>query len=518
MRRALVLMALLASLLGVAASAQTAAAASATFVVDDTGDEPDQTPAPGDTDCATAGGRCTLRAALMQANSTSDSDVIVFDASIDGDTIEVATQLPPIVRPVRIDASDRDITVAPSALITLPLFLIRDTPTSGGGSTLRGLTIDGDPDGPGRAGPLIRAGASDVTIDRVVARNSADDGIEVASTAQRVHITRSPVFAYAPGREAIALDPGANGDIAPPQNLRVGPRRGDGTLPITGTAPDGVVELFRGDPATGPQAFTAESPGGNFSFVLGIEPAPAEKFTATATDTAKNTSEFAETTTPSDVVSPFLLGGVATSLTDVRVQPSEPLDPSNVQVEDFTLTMANSERPLGGLSVAPDGSSVTLHSSTPWLNGEAGTVSLRAPAAVTDLSGNQNLQPGVVRVGGAPGDFIAPAVTSLKVSPKSRICISKGRKCKKPGTYVSFVTSEDGEAVFTFVRGTRTIGIRRYPVEPGRNKIRFDGRIHGRKITAGRYKLYVGVEDAVGNIAALQPRYLFSIRSNAAKR
>jgi hypothetical protein len=37
-------------------------------------------------------------------------------------------------------------------------------------------------------------------------------------------------------------------------------------------------------------------------------------------------------------------------------------------------------------------------------------------------------------------------------------------------------------------------------------------------MTAGRYKLYVGVEDAVGNIAALQPRYLFSIRSTSRKR
>jgi hypothetical protein len=180
--------------------------------------------------------------------------------------------------------------------------------------------------------------------------------------------------------------------------------------------------------------------------------------------------------------------------------------------------MAGSERPLGGLSIAPDGSSVTLQSSTPWLNGEAGTVTFRAPGAVTDITGNQSLQPGVVRVGGAPGDFIAPAVTSLKVSPKSRICISKGPRCRKPGTYVSFISSEDGEAVYTFFRGKRTIGTRRYPVKPGRNKIRFDGRIRGRKMTAGRYTLRVGVEDAVGNLTALQPRYAISIRSTSRKR
>jgi hypothetical protein len=37
-------------------------------------------------------------------------------------------------------------------------------------------------------------------------------------------------------------------------------------------------------------------------------------------------------------------------------------------------------------------------------------------------------------------------------------------------------------------------------------------------MTAGRYKLYVGVEDAVGNIGLLQPRYLFSIRSTSRRR
>jgi hypothetical protein len=55
-------------------------------------------------------------------------------------------------------------------------------------------------------------------------------------------------------------------------------------------------------------------------------------------------------------------------------------------------------------------------------------------------------------------------------------------------------------------------------VKPGRNRIRFDGRIRGRKMTAGRYTLRVGVEDAVGNITALQPRYAFSIRSTSSKR
>jgi len=514
MRRRLATLAALAALL-VAAPA----AGAATFTVNDPGDAPDQTPTAADNQCRTATNTCTLRAAIQQANATTAADDIVFADALGAATITPATQYPSIVTPIQIDGGG-DITVAPSAVITLPLFLITQGTTSGAGTTIRALTIDGDPPDPssGRAGPLIRAGVSDVTIDRVVVRNSADDGIEVAAAAQRVRITRSPVFAYAPGHSAIALEPGANGGIAPPQDLRVGPRRGDGSLPVTGSAPDGVVELFRGDPATGPQAFAADSPGGSFAFLLGPEPAPGETVSATVTDPSGNTSDFASTKTPADIVSPVVLGGVATSLTDVRLQPSEPLDPATVGVEDFSLVMAGSERPLGGVTVAPDGSSLTLHSSIPWLNGEAGTVTLRSAAAVADVAGNQNLQPAVMRVGGAPGDFIAPVVSSLKMSPRSRICISKGPRCPKPGTYVSFVSSEDGEAVFTFARGKRTLGSRRYAVEPGRNRIRFDGRIRGRKMTAGRYKLYVGVEDAVGNLEPLQARTLFSIRSTTRRR
>ena len=509
----------LATLATVVASLAAAPAASAaTFTVNDSGDAPDQTPTAMNGQCRTASNTCTLRAAIQQANATPEPDTIEFADPLGAATIRPATPLPTITAPLTIDGGG-DITIAPGDTFpaTFPLLVVNAPSSSVPSSTLRLLTLEGDPAGPGRAGPLVRVGASDVLIDRVVARNSADDGIELAAAAQRVRFTRSPIYAPAAGREPIALEPGANGGIGPP-SLRIGPRRGDGLLPVTGSAPDGVVELFRGDPAIGPITFAADSPGGNFTFLPTPEPAPGEKLSATATDTSGNTSPFAVATTPSDVVSPALLGGVATSLSDVRIQPSEPLDPATVQVDDFTLVMAGTERPLGGATVAPDGSSVTLHSATPWLNGEAGIVTLRGAAGVADPAGNQNLLPAPVRVGGAPGDFIAPAVTSLKVNPKSRICISKGPRCPRPGTYVSFVSSEDGEAVFTFVRGRRTLGTRRYAIEPGRNRIRFDGRIRGRKMTAGRYKLYVGVEDAVGNISSLQPRYLFSIRSTSRRR
>lgn len=515
MRRSAGLAALAAALVAVpAASAKE-------FSVNDAGDAPDATPTAADDQCRTASTTCTLRAALMQANATAGADSVIFANALGAATVRPATRLPAIAAPLSVDGGG-DVTIAPAAALTVPLIEITDAAvpaTSASGSTVKNVTLDGDPAGAGRAGPLVRVEVSNVTIERVVARNSADDGIEVATGAHDVRVTRTPVFAYAPGATAIALEPGSNGDLTPP-SLRVGPRRADGTLPVTGnTARDGVVELFRGDPTTGPQTFEVDTDtAGPFAVVLGAEPAPGEKVGATHTDRAGNTSGFTIAATPSDVTSPSMLGGVANTLSAVRLQPSEPLDPSTVQVEDFALQMAGIDRPIGGLSVAPDGSSVTLFSATAWRNGEAGTLAVRAPGAVTDITGNQSLQPQTVRVGGAPGDFIAPAVTSLKVSPKSRICISKGPRCPKPGTTVSFISSEDGEAVYTFMRGKRILGTRRYAVEPGRNRIRFDGRLRGRKLTAGRYKLLVGVEDAVGNLSPLQPRYGFSIRSTSRKR
>lgn len=66
---------------------QTASAA--TFVVDSTADEPDANP--GDGVCADAGGACTLRAAVEEANATPGADVITLPAG----TYDVATPLEP---------------------------------------------------------------------------------------------------------------------------------------------------------------------------------------------------------------------------------------------------------------------------------------------------------------------------------------------------------------------------------------------------------------------------------------
>jgi CSLREA domain-containing protein len=88
------------------ALALPAAAGAESFLVNSTGDETDVVP--GDKACMTAGGVCTFRAAIVEANTLDEGeDQIyfereeVFDGQITG-TISLGTGLPPIVGPTSI--------------------------------------------------------------------------------------------------------------------------------------------------------------------------------------------------------------------------------------------------------------------------------------------------------------------------------------------------------------------------------------------------------------------------------
>lgn len=104
----------LAALVGAGASLVTtvpALAAGQTFVVRSHGDRPDSDP--GDGRCATEGGtsaarRCTLRAAIMEANASPDADRIRF-AIVTGDhsykTLRPRSPFPVISAPLEIDGT-----------------------------------------------------------------------------------------------------------------------------------------------------------------------------------------------------------------------------------------------------------------------------------------------------------------------------------------------------------------------------------------------------------------------------
>lgn len=65
----------------------SSSAYAADFYVNNNGDQNDATP--GDSLCATAGGFCTLRAAISEANSNPDQDNIYLDG-VDGQTITLS--------------------------------------------------------------------------------------------------------------------------------------------------------------------------------------------------------------------------------------------------------------------------------------------------------------------------------------------------------------------------------------------------------------------------------------------
>jgi CSLREA domain-containing protein len=79
------------------------AAVASTFVVDTTGDGVDAVP--GDGLCADAGGQCSLRAAIQEANAFSGADTITFNLGSGTPTIQPASPLPAIVQTVTIDGA-----------------------------------------------------------------------------------------------------------------------------------------------------------------------------------------------------------------------------------------------------------------------------------------------------------------------------------------------------------------------------------------------------------------------------
>ena len=49
-------------------------------------------------------------------------------------------------------------------------------------------------------------------------------------------------------------------------------------------------------------------------------------------------------------------------------------------------------------------------------------------------------------------------------------------------------------------------------IVPGTNTLKFNGRLGARKLRAGRYRLLIFVQDAVGNITDQPPIQLFNVR------
>ena len=212
---------------------------------------------------------------------------------------------------------------------------------------------------------------------------------------------------------------------------------------------------------------------------------------------------------------PNLIRGVATNLNTVVVQFTEPVDPNSVQSGDFILEMTEANRPVTGAAVSPDGTKVTLTSSSSWDPGTAGDVRLISPGVILDPNGVPNTSADPVTVGAAPGDFTAPVVSHFHLTKSKGLCwVFKQRGCPHPGAAWIYRVTEDGDAYITVRRGRRVLGVRRYNGQPGSNFINFDGKINGRRLSPGTYTAQIGVQDVVGNRTpvAQQPKTRFTVK------
>lgn len=461
------------ALLVVLAAALVAAPAAhaANFVVNSPGDAPDDDPLDGLCLTATAG-ECTLRAAIQEANANADADdAITFAPAVT--QIDVPSTLPvgaaPCAAPCRVQ-------------ITGPVTL---SGTGGVGTILQ-----------------VAANGAGSAFSRLTIRGAGVAGVDLGGTFSAV--TRSPIFANP--------TPIAGSPVTAPQGLRVGPRRPDGTLPLTGSTDGGLLELFTGN-AFGSTAiaFDSEVPlsAGGFNHLFPSEPAPGGIFSATLTR-GGGTSAFATVAVPDDVVSPDIVGAVATSTTQVRVQLSEPVDPASIGPEDFQLEMAEAQRTITGVSLDPTNTQVFL-TSAGWQSGEAGFVQLTGVGAIADTAGNVSLAATRLRVAAAPGDFFGPVGSSLSIRPRA-LCLTRSRRCRRTGATVRFLSNEEGRARLVVMRGNRRVGEDIANATAGRNAVRFNGRLRGRKLRAGSYRLLLFIEDRVGNETDEPPIQRFTVR------
>jgi CSLREA domain-containing protein len=150
--------------------AASAGLQAATFVVGSAGDASDSQP--GDGVCETPLG-CTLRAAIQEANALAGLDQVHFAIGSGTQTIRPASALPAITAPVVIDGTtqpgftDRPLIVLDGSRAGGNGLLV-----TGGGSTLRGLVIDGFSGN----GIEVRNGGGNVIETCYVGRDATGDG------------------------------------------------------------------------------------------------------------------------------------------------------------------------------------------------------------------------------------------------------------------------------------------------------------------------------------------------------
>jgi hypothetical protein len=166
--------------------------------------------------------------------------------------------------------------------------------------------------------------------------------------------------------------------------------------------------------------------------------------------------------------------------------------------------MAATNRVVDGAVVTGDGSIVMLHSPNTWIAGQAGMLNLTGPGVVSSSSGTPSVSTDPVNVGGAPGDFQPPTLSRFSIRPNRKVCFAAGHGCRRLGTSMVFLSSEDGFYYVTAFRGSSNLGSVKHILRPGQNFLRFDGKVRGRRLSPGRYRIVLSAVDSVGNATPLK--------------
>jgi hypothetical protein len=167
---------------------QAAAAIPQTFVVDDAGDAWDADSSDGV--CLTEDDRCTLRAAIAEANVAAGKDRIVFGIGFGPVTISPGTPLPAITDPVSLDGMTQ-----PGSAVGVPNVELDGTFAGqaahgltivGGGSDVQGLLINRF----GRTGVLLLFGGDNVVRQNWIGLDRSGEAAAGNGSAG-IHIERS---------------------------------------------------------------------------------------------------------------------------------------------------------------------------------------------------------------------------------------------------------------------------------------------------------------------------------------
>jgi hypothetical protein len=235
------------------------------------------------------------------------------------------------------------------------------------------------------------------------------------------------------------------------------------------------------------------------------------------------------------------LGGTgATSSTELYSPPVAPGAPGTVTADpgDRAVTVRwAAPGSTGGIAVTsytvtatPGGATATTGPGarsavlTGLTNGQRYTVSVRAsnPAG----TGPARSADATLPLGGGGADTVAPVITALRVSPQAFRAAAHGASIASAlGTRIHYFTSEPTTTTFTVVRlaagrrvgkrcvkptkhnRTRPKCTRTVPVKGhfshrdsgGAVSLRFSGRVGGRKLSPGSYRLIAKVRDDAGN-------------------